>query len=719
MEKIKSFLQQISIEADVRVQVGKDSPHRVRASVRFVFLEVTSSANKCAFFLPIFTPTLSGDGKTLTLQPNAGTGAREVKLLFTEPEKGNEFMVAINAVPQLWKQFYNEFRGIPIEAEEQLGSQRIRVSRALLLEWVGKGKKEMKMQLTGTSKVTMPKVGKHIKMMVSEGPDRKEQRIEMPAFEALCRWFLVVFLCIDRAKNGTRSPAKRPAGAAGQRPGQRPRPQQKPQQPKPAAPAAPEAAEPSPEPGPEPKSEEVQASEPKKEEEKPVDDDLDIGEIEIETIMTTNEGETITVPPDALVPPEEAVAAPTPVVDVAKEKRRLAVDLKKLEQVKEEVKQMETELKMQLDAYEPVVVTAKDLDEPVLKFPDATRFLSGQPDLQENVVNAPEPMSLELLQKKIRYRIDDWKHVNYSRYNEKFVLPVIGGRELGYDPLSVDSYRAIYKRATPEDAFVLVAAVLANGSLPSVSMSPLFGVARQASKQADILMIVETLGTKVFSKILEFDGVAENYYMPSAMIGDRHLMEVLSRLPKQIEKPEQMPSTLPFQFPMNPLRAIEKWFYDTLYELKVNKLDVKKSVFRLGRSLGELFSSYLRVGNTLADFVRELGETGLTSGAWTAFRQNQRQDFEANWVFFWAFSFKDDTLSANFCEILKRGQLIDKYYATCAPIRSAQTLRSVVEWLAFFESLNLASQLDLRNYEDKSFTSLLARTAAWVESIGF
>lgn len=858
MENINRVLQQITIEEDAKLQVAKESAHRVRVSMRFLFLEASSSAHKGVFYLPDYTWT--EDKTAIYLQPKPGTCSLELKLFFEKAETVERFMLALQAIVPLRDEFFEENMPIAIEDSEKIGSQNIRISDLNWLQWVGKGKKEMKLHIGSTAKVLLPKLGKHIKMMVAGRGDQKPQRIEMPNFESLCRWYLVLALAIqaDIQKIDRRlpplvskpSPARAPAptqppsapvgSASKSQAASKPQPQKpqaaskpsqtaskpstatskpsqtasKPSQtapkqsqtaskPSPAAPkpsqSSPKQSQSSPkqsetaskeseteaasnksetgspqphaprkvrpvsqllfsmppagkprkpqpslaeyksdleaekdesnqEPEPEheePRNEhkpepEIVREEPKPEPEPEADlDQIDFGEIEIETVETTEEGDVIPVTPEVKPAAEDIAPTQAPAVDSPMPTQKFAVDTKKLEEVKEAVRQMENELKMQLDAYEPAIVAPPDLPEPELKFPESTHLLSGNQEYHENTAPKSEPMSLEILEKMVKVRIDDSKKVNYSRYNEKFVMPLISGSELGYDPLCPDSLRMVYKRATPEEAFILIAAVVANGSLPSVSMSPLFDAPRQASKQGDIITIVETLGTSVFSKILEFDASAENYYMPSAIVGDRRLIEVLARIPKEVIKPEEMPAVLPFQFPMNPLKCIEKWLCDTLYEMKVNKLDVKKSVFRLGRSLGEFFSSYLRPGKTLPEFVRELGETGLTSGAWSGFRQNQRNDFEAKWVFFWAFSFKDDKLSANFCEILKRGQLIDKYYTSCAPIRDTQTLRCVVEWLVFFESLDLASQLDLRNYEDKSFARLLARTAAWVESIGF
>ena len=870
MENINRVLQQITIEEDAKLQVAKESAHRVRVSMRFLFLEASSSAHKGVFYLPDYTWT--EDKTAIYLQPKPGTCSLELKLFFEKAETVERFMLALQAIVPLCDEFFEENMPIAIEASEKIGSQNIRISDLNWLQWVDKGKKEMKLHIGSTAKVLLPKLGKHIKMMVAGRGDQKPQRIEMPNFESLCRWYLVLALAIQadiqkidrrlpplvstpspaRAPAPTQ-PSRAPAGSTSKpQTASKPQPQKsqtasKPSQaaPKPAQTASkpsPAASKPSPaaskpsqaapkpaeaaskpsqaapkpaqsspkqsqsspkqsetaskeseteaasnksetgspqphaprkarpvsqllfsmpppgkprkpqqsltqykaepeaerdefnqEPEPEhevarnePKHErepEIVREEPKREPEPEpepeADLDLDFGEIEIETVETTEEGDVVPATPEVKPAAEDVAPIQAPAVDSPIPTQKFAVDTKKLEEVKEAVRQMENELKMQLDAYEPAIVAPPDLPEPELKFPEATHLLSENQEYHENTAPKSEPMSLEILEKMVKVRIDDSKKVNYTRYNDKFVMPVISGSELGYDPLCPDSLRMVYKRATPEEAFILIAAVVANGSLPSVSMSPLFDVPRQASKQGDIITIVETLGTSVFSKILEFDASAENYYMPSAIVGDRRLIEVLARIPKEVTKPEEMPAALPFQFPMNPLKCIEKWLCDTLYEMKVNKLDVKKSVFRLGRSLGEFFSSYLRPGKTLPEFVRELGETGLTSGAWSGFRQNQRNDFEAKWVFFWAFSFKDDKLSANFCEILKRGQLIDKYYTSCAPIRDTQTLRCVVEWLVFFESLELAPQLDLRNYEDKSFARLLARTAAWVESIGF
>ena len=661
--KIAAFLANPSVQADFGITIGKkQGSQKVRGVLRLVFLEIDSPELRGVLFLPDFT--IQKGPKTLVLEMKGVKGA---KLTLTAPDQiiVDSFMSFVAAFPQFKATLLSQVRDLPIEYEERFGANYVRVTKDLVLQWSQKGQ-EMSVKMTRRTRARLSPLGKRLGLGIADG--EQTHWIPIPEFKSLCTWYCVMLACTERVQ------------------GVEPAVKARPPLPKREAPSAvPSMSPPSPK-SPPPKP--AVAPEPEPEDEPEIE--IDVGDIEIETIEPEIEMTPSMSMRDEEPEPEPEAPSVKGGVERMKGRRRLSVNERKMDQVKELVRKMQMELKNQLDAYEPAVVAAENVDEPQLVFPSGPQFQVERVEFVEHELPQKGKMTMDELKSDVARRICDFGCVNYKRYNPKFKYPRINLRDVVYDAKSPESFIAAYEKADPQEAFVLILAVLSNGSIPSAEIVDLFGVSTQDSTQAGLISIVETFGSGVFKKILEIDINWDHYYLPSAMVTDRSLIETLSKIDKDVEKPEQVPEKLPFQMPMNVVRCLEQWFYDTLYQIKLDKLKIKRVISDMSKSLSELFSCYLATGKTLEGLMKELYDSGIIIGAWSVFRA-PKDDFETTWLQFWTRSFKEDKLLFNFCDLVKRKQ-IEKYYAPCAPVRNVPAMRRVAEWLGIFEGLGLSRQ---------------------------
>lgn len=667
-----------------------------------MFLEIESPELRGVLFLPDFT--IQKGPKSLLLEMKGVKGAR---LTLTAPDDliVDTFMSFVAAFPQFRDTLLQQVRDLPIEYEERFGEDYVKVTSDLTLHWTTKGK-EMSLKMGRRTGARLSPLGKELRLGVSDG--ERSYWIRIPEFKSLCTWYCVMLACIERVREmapvRVRPPVPIPTSDTSQVPSMG--------APKKASPAKARAKAPRKEPLPAMKPEPEPVPVPTPDPDPDLGIEINIEDIEIETVET----EPVEPPPpepEVVVPEQKERGVPAR----ARGRRRLSVNQRKMDQVREMVRTMQISLQSQLDAYQPAVVAGENVDEPQLVFPSGPKFEVEQFEYVEHKKERKEKMTIDELKSDVSLRVCNAPRVNYARYNPKFKKPKVNLRNVVYDPKSPESFLVTYEKANPKDAFVLILSMLSNGSIPSSEIADAFGVPTKGSTQDDLISVVEAFGAGVFKKLLEMDVNWDNCYLASSMISDRELIEELSRMEKQVEKPDQIPEKLPFQEPMNPVRAVKQWYNDTIYQMKIHKLRVKHVVLNLGKCLGDLFSSYLIEGKTLDMFMKDIYDSGVIIGAWSVFRAPQG-DFETVWLHFWAHSFKDDKLTFNFCDLLKRKQ-IEKYYAPCAPVRNMERMKSVAEWLSFFETLGLSKQFDLQHYEDKSMKNLLARTAEWVGRFGF
>ncbi|EAY06478.1 hypothetical protein TVAG_149640 [Trichomonas vaginalis G3] len=383
-----------------------------------------------------------------------------------------------------------------------------------------------------------------------------------------------------------------------------------------------------------------------------------------------------------------------------------------MQKYKQEAEDLKQNLQQKLANYKRSFPKPKKEEEPELDAIDLSKY--ERPKLEKpprkEVIHKRKPLDEEQLQNLAMERLNS-PEIYFSRFSPSLNLQKVEIPDISYNPNTEVSFEESYINADPTTAFLLVCAVVYN-SFIGESLSDFFKVPRIPGEtmQSEAAKIVTTLDNDVFRVLLENKGI-DDVYLPSSFARDTELIIRMQSMKKELANPGEFPSPAPFTFSHRPLQSIVFWFFDANYLHSLSKLSASTAIADLSKNLLSYFKHYLltdKVSTILREVAVKIGPAAMLSGSWNGVRNIVATDCDDSVVVykFWAESYKEGKLSANFIQIFQYKDILEKFYDPCSHVRCGSIASQIAGYLQAFEKFELPINFEISNENEKGILRL-------------
>ena len=362
------------------------------------------------------------------------------------------------------------------------------------------------------------------------------------------------------------------------------------------------------------------------------------------------------------------------------------------------IKNIEEKLEKDLKNYQNNFFQPLPIPEPELEKIDKTQFLPSKFILPSPIINQSfTEISKDHLMNLISDRFTN-PISNFTFYNQNINNSLISIPNLNYNKDSLKKIENYYKNSNDIDSFILLCSIILNG-FKGDSLSFFFDVEPLPGEsiQFEVTKITQIHLTNIFNILLSKKDL-NLYYNIDSIVLDKELLINLSKISKNLENPGILSDNLPYMFSHQPLKLFISWYFDTIYLIKINKLDFKNCILLLSYNFYQLFSNHLIENNNPIIFLRLISSKMFGPirfvGNWQYLWGNLEN--EKNWNNFWVYTFKEKKLLQTFLNIFQYPDLIMENYDDCAMIRSSSVLSEIIKFLTNFESLLSSIDINIK-----------------------
>ncbi|OHT04717.1 hypothetical protein TRFO_06133 [Tritrichomonas foetus] len=637
MDTIRQFLRSTNASAKFTVLSDGKESSPTTCTIKFLFIEIGTPSVRGFFFMPDYTPSLDPAKKTITFTP---IGENAMPITFRNPNEQilNNWLQFASNSPDSLKSFVEMIPDTDLSYEQNLGIEShpyiVKISKDFVFSITDSNKTLIEYRLTPRTHIALPKIDDNprIGLYESISPETISWTL-IPDLPSIFDWVLLLKCCIHFLE---------------------------------------------------------------KQEQEFDDIEIEVTSIPIDDSPASSLSSHMTPPQSSSITSissfgnnfsshHDRVSPPR--------SRRLSCDIQTINQISLEIKKQKDELKSKASKYKKSINVSEAIPEPEIEPPVITNYRRLKNKQYEVVkFTKPEKMKYDELLTIIEPNLKN-PQIEYKRYIPDYVPYNYIGSSMEYTENCPETFEEVFKSSDPKQTLVLLCSILANGFI-GPSISDVYKIPKQASRIYDLQTVWKTHGNNTFDMMLELTEI-EKYYEPWAIIYDRNLLKRLKDLNKPFEEMFPFPENLPFQYPLVPIEAFNQWFYNLLYDLKMENINSQMVIFEMSQLLWGFFNHYLINENIQGFFKEILSKVGASSflSPWS-FLRNQT-DFYNNWVSFWVTSFKEGKLVPNFTEFLRQTQVIYKFYSKCAAIRNRHWVKSIVEMLHFVSMLNLPTNFEI------------------------
>ena len=644
MDKIKQFNQQQTTSAKFTLVInGKNEPETT-CQINFLFIKIGAPFFNRFFYIPDYKPVLSVEKRQITFDPKS-------KSMPVVIFRNNDVQTL-----QLWNDtlktygenpdiILEEFIKYDLSYEENYGDEKnpciVKLSDLCLFS-IQQRKSTVQYQITSRTKVLMPDNDPSIGLYESNSPD-EIKRFLIPDFSAILDWSILLKVCA--------------------------------------------------------------LSIDKKEQE--LFDDSGITVISIDEQEPT---QYVKVEKDSEIIPQpvpqtsydQSLVSSLP--SRRRTERRLSCDVDVINQIGSAVKKQCDEIKERASKYKISINIPKPKPEPQIIRSKEPEFKVKKDIKYEVVEKKPhQKMNKEDLLKilhnqlsnpsvDIKRWIPDYKYLNFSFVPQD-----------NYQQNPGCTFEDDFEKSDPSKTCILIAAMITNG-FSGASISEAYKIQKQSSRKQDLCEIIKKYQNGIFDYILGSKDL-QGKYETWAMINDSGLITKLKMKNNEININAPLPDILPYQFPLNPVKAIENWFHNLIYDIKTKDLKPEITFFNFANLMLGLFNNYLS-GESLQAFVKEIIKEialkpSLLFSEWATLKNSS--NFTDAFLSFWVASFKDGKLLNNFMEFFKFPHLLGKFYLSCSSMQNPNDIQKIAEIINAISFLGIPTDFDIKfSTTDKS-----------------